>query len=316
MKVLVLCLLLPGCIPNTLKAQRCLDFSVLALMGNLETPGASANNLAACRTSVNDHGQTVIVDYGAYLEKLDTLINQKMREFTLAFQSTMGGMGQMPSGQSTADAQALAEKLKSMTPEQQKAWAMDQANQRMQASPAPTIQDDPATASLVMKTNDIGVNQLSAVNREFAAKIREVISAKADALHKVAGPDESGCPQVGKTGMHSCACVNGVDGKYWQQMVAIEDQYDAQKIALFRTYLIKIKALVGQVDYNIGKLNYGAGIKTKELQKALFAAQQSAFGTGFDITSAVIHDIHKEGADLYLNEKNSDKMVYNLSCEK
>ncbi len=316
MKVLALLLFIPALIPNAIKAQRCLDYSVLALMGNLEVPGASDNSFAACRTRMNDRGQTEIVDYGVYLAKLDTLINQKMREYTLTVQSSMGGMGLMPSPQTAADGQALAEKLKNMTPEQQKAWAMDQANQRMQSNHGPSIQDDPATANLVMKTNDIGVNQLAAVDREFAAQIQEVINAKYGALHKVPGPDESGCPQSGKTGMHSCACVNGVDGKYWQEMVAIEDQYDAQKIAILRTYLAKIKALVGQVDYNIGKLNYGAGIKTKDLQKALFAAQQSAFGTAFDITSTVIHAIHQEGANLFLNEQNSNKMVYNLSCVK
>lgn len=151
------------------------------------------------------------------MKDLDTLVQQKLNAFNNAFLMASGSRAaQMPSGQTAEDAQQLAAKLKSMTPDQQKEWAMQQANQRMQTSSRPVIQDDPATAQLVFKTRDLATVQLVALDREFAAKLREIGNAEYAAMNKLPKPDDSKCPGVDKVGLPSCSCVNEVDGKYWQ----------------------------------------------------------------------------------------------------
>ncbi|MDP4131848.1 MAG: hypothetical protein Q8918_03690 [Bacteroidota bacterium] len=316
MKLPVLLLLFLA-LSSLLYAQKCLDLSVLSLMSKLEVPGNAAANFALCSTRVNENNQTEIIDYGVYMRDLDTLLHQKSNEFNNAFLMASGSRaGQIPSGQTAADAQQLAAKLKSMTPDQQKEWAMQQASQRMQASSRPVIQDDPVTAQLVIKTRDLASVQLVALNREFAARFREIGNAEDAALNKLAKPDDSKCPGVDKVGLPSCSCVNEVDGKYWQQMVVLEDQYDAQKIALYQSYIVRIKGLVEQVDKNIVELHYGEALKSKDLQEMLFSSQSAAFANAFDITSATIRSIHQDGSKVYLNKANCDKKTYNLSCER
>ncbi|MFI5193678.1 MAG: hypothetical protein ACHQD7_06460 [Chitinophagales bacterium] len=316
MKLPILLLLLLA-FTSSLCAQKCLDLSVLSLMTKLEVPGNAAASFASCSTRVNENNQTEIVDYGVYMKDLDTLVQQKLNAFNKAFLMASGSRaGQLPTGQTAEDAQQLAAKLKSMTPDQQKEWAMQQANQRMQTSSRPVIQDDPATAQLVFKTHDLVTVQLVALDREFAAKLREIGNAEYAALNKLPKPDDSKCPAVDKVGLPSCSCVNEVDGKYWQQMVVVEDQYDAQKIALYQSYIVRIKGLVEQVDKNIVKLHYGDALKSKDLQEMLFSSQSAAFGNAFDITSATIHSIHQDGSRIYLNKANCDKKTYNLSCAR
>jgi hypothetical protein len=317
MKLPILLLLLLA-FTSSLCAQKCLDLSVLSLMTKLEVPGNAAAGFASCSTRVNENNQTEIVDYGVYMKDLDTLVTQKLRDFNIAFMSGSGDVNsQMPSAQTIEDSKKLVEDLKSMTPEQQKEWAMQQVNKQMAAKSSPAVmQDDPAVTRLVMQTYGIAANQLPALDREFAAKYRTIESARSAAMEKVPEPDRSMCPAVDKIGMPACACVNKLAAKYFGQKLIIEDQYDAQKIALYQSYIGEIKGLVQQVDQNIVKLNFGAGIKSKQMQKMLFSSQSGAFGNAFDFTYVTITAIHKDGSDLYVNKFNSDKNAYDLSCAR
>ena len=297
-------------------AQKCFNMSILSLMSKLEIPGDAAENFAACTRSSNENHQVVIVDYGNGMKDLDTMVARNTRDFNYASIAGLGdAKSQMPSAQTVEDSKQLAETLRNMTPEQQKEWAMEQANKQMaNRGSHPVMQDDPATTRLVMQTQDIAVNQLSALDREFAAKYRSIDSAKVLAMDKVPEADRNKCPSVDKIGTPSCSCVNNLASKYFAQKLALEDKYDAQKIALFQSYIVKIKGLVQQVDQNIAKLNFGAGIKSGQMQKMLFSSQSAAFGNAFDITYATIQAVRKDGADLYVNKVNSDKGYYDLSC--
>lgn len=309
-------LLLAFVFGSSLWAQTCFDMSILSLMTKLDVPGNAAKNFAACHTTSNEDHQIAISDYGVYMKDLDTLVTQKMRDFNNASMVGSGDVNsQMPSAQTIEDSKKLAGDLKSMTPEQQKEWAMQQANKQMaNKSSHPVMQDDPATTRLVMQTYDIAVNQLSVLDRELAAKYRSMESARSAAMEKVPAPDRSKCPSVDKIGSPACSCVNKLAAKYFVQKLILEDQYDAQKITLYQSYIGKIKGLVQQVDQNIVKLNFGAGIKSNQIQKMLFSSQSAAFGNAFDFTYLTIRAIHKDGSDLYVDKLNSDKDVYDLSC--
>ena len=297
-------------------AQRCFDMSIGSLMSKLEVPGNAAKNFEACNKTTNDHHQLVIADYGNYIKDLDTLVAQKERDFNNAVMEAAGSpASQMPSAQTIQDSKQLAETLQSMTPEQQKEWAMQQANERRAGSGNhAAMQDNPAIIRLVMQTNDIAVNQLSAIDREFAAAYRNIESARSAAIEKIPQADRSKCKSADNFGNPSCSCVNGLAAKSFDQKLIAEEKYDAQKIALYQSYIVKIKGLVQQVDQNIVKLHYGADIKSKQYQKMLFSSQSSAFGNAFDFTYLTIRAIHQDDADLYVNKVNSDKGFYDLSC--
>lgn len=317
MKVIIL-LLSAFALSAPLCAQKCFNMSILSLMSKLEVPGNAGKNFGDCTRSSNESHQVVIADYGAGMKELDTLVAQKTRDFNNASIAGSGDVNsQMPSAQTVQDSKQLADILKDMTPEQQKEWAMQQANKQVaNRSSHPVMKDDPATTRLVMQTHDIAVNQLSAVDREFAAKYRSIDSARASAMDKVPAADRNKCPSVDNIGTPSCSCVNNSASRYFAQKLALEDKYDAQKIALFQHYIVKIKGLVQQVDQNIAKLSFGAGIKSKQMQKMLFSSQSGAFGNAFDITYATIQAVRKDGADLYVNKVNSDKGYYDLSCAR
>ena len=175
---------------SSVKAQKCLDLNVTAMMSGMHSPGTAANSFNACTTKTNDHKQTEITGYGADLSQLDTLVTRTMRDFTNA--SVMNMNTQMPSAQNVDAAKQMAEKLKSMTPEQQKQWAMQMAQQNQQQyANGRSMQDDAETSKLVFQTNDMAVNQLSALNREFAAKLREVMDASSKEISAVKSPDIS-----------------------------------------------------------------------------------------------------------------------------
>lgn len=95
------------------------------MMSGLNSPGSCTNSFASCSTKTTDHGQMQITGYGSELVQLDTLTTRIMRDFTLASPANING--QMPSPQIADQAKQLTDKLKSMTPEQQKQWAMQMA---------------------------------------------------------------------------------------------------------------------------------------------------------------------------------------------
>ncbi|MBS1917582.1 MAG: hypothetical protein JST87_15030 [Bacteroidetes bacterium] len=294
-------------------AQKCLQLNIAPLMSNLQVPGSSANSFAKCATKTNDHGQIEFINYGSDLEQLDTIVARNSRDFNNASVTNMGNM-QLPSSQNVDAAKQLAEQLKNMTPEQQKAWAMQQAQQQM-ANASHPIQDDGATAKLVMQTNDMAVNQLGALNRELAAKMREIMEASSKEKETVK-LDNSSCPGLKPVGLPSCACVNALAGKYWDKIISIEDKYNAQRIALLQQYIPRIKAITSTVDDNIAKLQYGDAVKSPQLKQMLFSAQSSAFGNSFSLTTASIEDIRKESSNIFAHKKNADNQVENLSCQK
>jgi hypothetical protein len=302
-------------IVSSLTAQKCLNIKVTSMMSGLNSPGLCANSFGACSTKTNDHGQTQITDYGSDLDQLDTLTTRTMRDLTMASVANING--QMASPKNADEAKALGEKLKSMTPEQQKQWAMQMAQQNQQQyANANAIHDDGATSKLVMQTNDMAVNQLSALNREFAAKLKDITDAVTKEVSPVKSPDKTTCAPTKPVGLPTCKCANDLESKYWQQIISIKDKYNSQRVALLQNYLPKIKAITTTVDYNISKLNYGDAVKTPQLKKMLFSSQSSAFGNAFAITLSCIEDIRKDGSNSYVHKVNADKQVEDLSCSK
>ncbi|HEX4374928.1 MAG TPA: hypothetical protein VHZ50_16610 [Puia sp.] len=300
---------------SSLTAQKCLNINITPMMSGLNSPGSCASSFSDCTTKTNDHGQTEITGYGGDLAQLDTLTTRTMRDLTMASVSNINGS--MSSPQNPDQAKQLADKLKSMTPEQQKQWAMQMAQQNQQQYVnASAIHDDATTSKLVMQTNDMAVNQLSALNREFAAKLRDVMDASSKEVNAVKSPDITTCAPTKPVGLPTCKCANDLDSKYWQQIISIKDKYNSQRVALLQNYLPKIKAITTTVDYNISKLNYGDAVKTPQFKKMLFGAQSSAFGNAFSITLACIEDIRKDGSNTFVHKVNADKNVEDLSCAK
>jgi hypothetical protein len=302
-------------IVSSLTAQKCLDLHITPMMSGLNLPGTCANSFGACSIKTNDHGQTQITGYGSDLDHLDTMITRNMRDFTIA--SITNPNSQTSSPQNAEQAKQLADKLKSMTPEQQKQWAMQMAAQNQQAyANANAVHDDAATSRLILQTNDLAVNQLSALNREFAAKIRDITDASSKEVSAVRSPDKSTCAATKPVGLPTCKCANDLESKYWQQIISIKDKYNNQRVVLLQNYLPKIKAITTTVDYNIGKLNYGDAVKTPQLKKMLCSAQSSAFANAFAIALTAIEDIRKDGSNTYIHKVNADKYVEDLSCNK
>lgn len=294
-------------------AQRCLDINILSLMSNLQAPGDAASCFGECKTGQNEHSQKVILNYGVRDAQLDEVIKHNAQDFTNASVSGISSANLTGSAQ-VQDYKAMAEKMKSMTPEQQKAFVMQMAQKMQNANHATTEMENPATAKLVASTQAI-VIQLKQLGDEFAAKIRAIRDKEKAERDAVKQPDYSKCPGVDKEGLPACACVNGADGKYWQQIITIENKYNSQKNALLQSYLPHYKSLVGNIEDNISKLHHGDDVKTNTYKKMLFSAQSGAFGNAFDIPASVINDIRRSGADAYVNKTNCDAGVYNLSCE-
>jgi len=300
----------------SVNAQKCLNINIAPMMSGLNSPGSCQNSFSKCPTKTNSHRQTEITGYGSDLENLDTLTTRTMRDFANA--SVMNMNTQMPSAQNVDAAKQTAEKLKSMTPEQQKEWAMQMAQQNQQkyANTRP-IQDDAATSKLVMQTNDMAVNQLSALNREFAAKLRDVMDASSKEISAIKSPDISTtCAPTKPVGLPTCACANRLESKYWEKIISVKDKYNSQRVELLQNYLPKLKAIITTIDYNVSKLNYGDAVKSSQLKRMLFGAQSSAFGNAFSITLSCIEDIRKDGSDAYVHKVNADNLVEFLGCSK
>jgi hypothetical protein len=299
----------------SLHAQKCLDINIQSQMGHLEVPGGSASCFGACTTQKNDEHQTVIVTYGTQYTQLDELVTRTGQDFTNATMTGGGMAGQGMSSGQVQDAKALAAKLQAMSEDERKAY-VTQMVQNMQAnrqvSAANT--ESPAVAKMVIQTRDIVTRQLKAVDDELAAKFRELLNEEKQQRDAVKRPSDNQCPPVDKVGMPSCACVNGLAGKYWEKILAIQDNINERKAALLQSYIPRMKALIGQVEDNISKLQFGAAVKTTLYKKLLFSAQSGAFGFAFDVTGSIVKDIRKTGSDTFVNKYNSDKLVYDLSC--
>ena len=291
-------------------AQKCMQLNIVALMGRLEAPGGSASSFNKCNVTKNDEKQTVIVDYGTDLNQLDTMLAHTSNDFNRA--SLAGISTNIPSQNDIDNSKQLAEKLKNMTPEQQKQWAMQVAREKQKGAGA-HIQDDAQTTKLVFQVQDMAVNQLKKLNDEFAAKLRDINSALANDVSKVKMGSKAGCPQD-KTGLPSCGCANEIAGKYWAEIVKITDRYNDQRTALLQSYIPRIKSLVATVDDDIVKLKYGDAVQSPDLKRTLFSSQAASFSGAFDITTSCIKLARKDGSNAYLNKFNSDHGVYDLSC--
>lgn len=316
MKKYLLALLTVSILHNHVHAQKCLNISIAKMMGTLSmTPGA-AYSFKKCVTNKNDHSQSNIVNYGADLQELDTLVARTTRNFNNAYAAEASGASrQMPSQQDVNAAKGLAEDLKSMTPDQQKAFAMQMAQQRQKNAGASSMQDDPMLANLVMKTNDMAVNQMKALDDEFSAKLKAIDDAMLNEINAIQKDDKNKCPQD-ITGLPNCACANKIEGKYWQQAIVVTDKYNHQKATLFLGYLEKIKSMAATIDASIVKCKNGDALRSPNFKQMLFSAQSAAFGNAFLVTAMCVKDVRKSGADAFNNKANCDAGTYDVSCSK
>ncbi|MBS1527913.1 MAG: hypothetical protein JST19_19870 [Bacteroidetes bacterium] len=294
-------------------AQKCLDINIVSLMGQLQPPASAASAYGNCQTTKNSDRQSVIVNYGTAYTNLDNMLKTNMQAFNGAAMAGMGATGPDPS--QVQNAQALAAKMQSMTPDQQKAYAMQMA-QNMQHSytRSPAMAENPQIAKLVGQTQTIAATQLVPLDNEFAAKYRELIEKEVKEKAQVAQPNYAPCPGVDKIGLPSCGCINGIAGTYWGKIIAIDNRYIAQKNALLESYLPRIKALVGQIEDNIAKLHRGDDVSTQTYKRMLSSSQSTAFSAAFDTAAAIVEENQKTGSDDYVNKVNCDNQVYLLGC--
>lgn len=314
MKKIILALLFASILANV-NAQKCLDIRISSLMNQLEPPADAASSFKKCSTSNNDRGQKVIDNYGSDIVQLDTLMNRTMRAFTMASVNGSSVLRPSYSQQDASDAKALAETLQSMTPEQQKAWAQQVAQDRMKnaGSTGSLSQDNAETSKTVFQTRDIAINQMKTLNDELLQKLNEIDNASGKEIKALAKDDKTKCPS-NITGMPTCECANQIEGKYWRQVLAIRDKYNNQKTALFQTYYTKMKAMAATVDNTVAKYSRGDALKSPQLKNMLFSSQSSAFGNAFLMLSKCMEDVRKDGSDAFVNKLNSDNKVFDISC--
>ena len=298
------------------KAQQCLNINIAQKMESQSMPDNAAASYKKCLTSKNERNQSVITDYGKDLLDIDSLIARTTREFNNALLSTVSLTPvQQPSQQDINSAKDMAEKVKNMTPEQQREFAMQMAQQQQQNRTAQPVQDNATVSKLVYETYDLAVNKLKVVNDEFAARLRAMNGATSAEVNALKRGDKSKCPQD-ITGLPTCDCTNKIEGQYWQQVIAVYDKYDRQKTDLFQEYMTKIKAIAVTVDNNVSACKNGDALKSPQLKKMLFSAQSSAFANAFVITAICMKDTRKKGSDAYINKLNSDANVYDISCSR
>jgi hypothetical protein len=294
-------------------AQRCFTISTAAAPDLIQKPVSAAASFKDCHTREIEHGVLEIVDFGKNVTDLDTLMARQAMAFSVA--SVSGNRTQVPSATDVNAAKNLAETLNGMTDDQKKEFAMQMAKQQMQsARQAPAIQDDAATIQLIMQTRDIAAQQLKAVNDEFRGKLQEIRAAQDRELKELEEPDPQKCPAATKDGMPSCKCENKMYLSYWKQEVEIQEKYNRKKLDLLNSYTPKIRLLCNQVDNNIKKLKYGDAVKSPQMKHQLFSCQSSAFANAADLTVSCAEDIRKTGAQLYLNQVNSERNAYYISC--
>ena len=294
------------------QAQRCLEISILGLMGqHLHVPGDPAANFNSCQTKVNENGQVEITSYGQDLADMDSMVIRTMKKFTVAIVpgSSMG----VTAMTSQEDAQKMAEEVKNMTPEQQQAWAMKYAAQQMHSTPR-MLPEDPAMAKLVGNVDEAYV-QLGKLNMDFSARFRTINGEEAAELDKEPVPTGHECPEVDRIGFPSCGCLYGVWGKHFQCMLDIEKKYDAQKIELLTQLIAQTKAIVGQAEADISTLRNGDALNNPSLKQQLLSFQSGIFSEAFAISGSVIEHIRTESSDIYVNKVNCDKLKYNRACD-
>jgi hypothetical protein len=276
-------------------------------------PVSAAASYKDCHTREIEHGVLEIVDFGKNVTDLDTLVARQAMAFSVA--SVSGNSPKMPSATDVDAAKKLAETLNGMTDDQKKEFAMQMAKQQVQnARQAPAIQDDAATIQLIMQTRDIAVQQLKAINDEFRGKLQAIRAAQDKELKELKEPDPQKCPATSAGGLPSCRCVNKMYLPYWKQAVEIQEKYNRKKLDLLKNYTPKIRLLCNQVDNNVKKLKYGDAVKSPQMKQQLFSCQSSAFANAANLTVACAEDIRKTGAQLYLNQVNSERNVYYISC--
>jgi hypothetical protein len=299
----------------SLPAQQCLNISISTLMNQMTPPADAAGSFKKCSTAKNDRNQTIITDYGADNIQLDTTINRTMREFTLASVSSTTATRPNFSSQDAATAKELSETLKSMTPEQQKEWAMQVAQDKMKnpGSAGNLPQDDAQTTKTIYETREIAIIQMKGLNDQMAQKMRDIHDESEKEIKALAKDDKSKCPS-NVVGMPLCDCSNQIESKYWKQAILVEDKYNSRKIALFQEYFPKMKAMAATVDNIVMKYNRGDALKSPSLKSMLFSTQSAAFANAFLMLSQCEEDVRKSGSDAFVNRLNSDNKVYAVDC--
>jgi hypothetical protein len=312
-KLLLLSVLLYGFLMP--KAQQCLDFSIAQKMEILSMPENAAASYKKCETNKNERNQAVISRYGKDLQDIDSLIVRTTRDFNNATLSAFSLTSyQQPSQQDVNAAKDMAEQVKNMTPEQQKAFALQMMQQQQKNRAAQPMQDDAAVSKQVYGAYDLAVNRMKAINDEFIAKLKAINESMSTEVKALKRDDKTKCPQD-LVGLPACDCANKIESKYWQQVIAVNDKYDHQKSVLFQDYLARLHAMEVTVDNTVRTYKNGSALNTPALKRMLFSAQSSAFANAFLVTASCMKDARKEGADAYVNKLNSDANVFDISCQ-
>lgn len=157
---------------------------------------------------------------------------------------------------------------------------------------------------------------MAALDAELSGKLNALSTPMKNEIAAVSLTAMGTCPGQPAAGLPSCTCTNGLEDKYWTAKIAIEDEYDAQRISLLENYLSRIKGLTAQVDANIAQLQYGDAVQTSSYKTMLVNAQSAAFNNAFATEFAAIKEINQSGADLYVHKYNADHLVEVLGCQK
>ncbi|HEX4851102.1 MAG TPA: hypothetical protein VFV08_09865, partial [Puia sp.] len=192
---------------NFAHAQKCLNIHLGNLLSNLPASANGSQSLNKCITNKNNQsGQTDITSFGSDLDQYDTMISKTTAEFNNTAAAAMTNHAPTYSQDDAAAAKDLAETLKSMTPEQQKEWAMQMAQARQKNPGMGSQQEDASSMRLVIETQDIAGRQLKEVNDEFLAKLQALDAAEDEKIKAIAKGDKSKCPSD-ITGLPSCSCT-------------------------------------------------------------------------------------------------------------
>jgi hypothetical protein len=293
---------------STITAQRCSQFSITPLLSQLQMPVNSATSYSLSTTVPNSDGQATIKKYALYLEEIDSTIAQEQKGGT-TLPKPGGPPPTIPGGPVDISPANPVTPLPQQAPTNGPAVALAK-----QTSSIPT--DNAATLQLVTQTYDIGANQLAALDIELSGKLNALSMPMNNEINAVSLTAMGTCPGQPPAGMPTCACANGLDDKYWTAKIAIEDKYDAQRIALLQSYLTRIKSLTAQVDANIAQLQYGDAVQTPSYKAMLLNAQSAAFNNAFTTEFAAIKEINESGANLYVHKYNADHLVDYPGCQK
>lgn len=294
------------------QAQRCLDMRISDLVKSLPVPDNGPAALRKCLSEKGDHEKIYIKHYGTDLVQLDTGIAQAERKFAVASAPDMAGYSaNMPNQQDMSDAKALAEKLKTMTPEQQKEFGMQMAAQSKASQAAPV--DNSAVIRMVLQAQDLAVRQMTPASREFNTKFHDLQQQCEQEIQALPRPDKSKCP-TDVTGMVDCKCANHAEAVYWKKAAGIQEKYNLQKTELYKSYLAHMGTLAAQVDATVAQLHHGDDIQSTNYKRTLVSAQGSAYANAYGTSVEALKEIRKSGSDVGLNQQNAEHGVYDISC--